>query len=122
MSLRLTHIVHRSFLTWFTLADKTIRAMGSTSPSRKAPINLAVGWPSASLLPPLRLESAAHSVLSNPQIAAESLNYGILEGYLPLREEIAKWLTAFYTPKDPITYDRIVISGGASQMFGGSKK
>lgn len=89
--------------------------MKSTSSSPKKPIDLLSGWPSPSLLPPLHLEAAAHSVLTDPQIAVQSLKYGPDEGYLPLREEIAKWLSRFYVPKNPVTLDRITITGGASQ-------
>lgn len=78
-------------------------------------INLLKGWPSQSLLPPEALKGAAGVVLSNRGIAVPSLQYGPDEGYYPLREEIAHWLTSFYKPKDAINLDRICITGGASQ-------
>ncbi|KAK5945680.1 Valine--pyruvate aminotransferase [Knufia obscura] len=81
----------------------------------KRPVDLLTGWPSPSLLPPAQLEAAAHTVLSNPDLTREALRYGEDEGYLPLREAIAGWLTKFYEPKETISYDRICISGGASQ-------
>lgn len=40
-------------------------------------------------------------------------------GYEPLRESIAKWLSAFYRPSQgDVTSKRIVITGGASQNLG----
>lgn len=81
----------------------------------KGPIDLLTGWPNPGLLPPAHLESAAHTVLSNPDLTRESLRYGEDEGYLPLRKAIAGWLTNFYEPQEKISYDRICITGGASQ-------
>lgn len=78
-------------------------------------INLLKGWPSPSLLPPEALKAAASTVLSDPSIAVPTLQYGPDEGYQPLREEIARWLTSFYKPEDAIKPDRICITGGASQ-------
>lgn len=91
---------------------KTLKRTMSTPKTR---IDFLSGWPNPALLPPLQLESAAHAVLSNSVVATESLKYAPDEGYHPLRKEIAKWLTGFYAPKDPIDQDRICITGGASQ-------
>ena len=41
--------------------------------------------------------------------------YGPDPGYEPLREHIGEWLTSFYRPREPVTADRICITGGASQ-------
>lgn len=81
----------------------------------KALINLLKGWPSPSLLPPDLLKTTAGIVLSDWNIAVATLQYGPDEGYYPLREEVARWLTAFYEPRDTIKADRICITGGASQ-------
>lgn len=87
---------------------------------RSAPrrhIDLFKGWPSTGLLPPLLLREAANHTLSqtDPAIITEILEYGADEGYQPMREAIAAWLTDFYAPRDAISYDRICITGGASQ-------
>lgn len=82
---------------------------------RKAIINLLKGWPSPSLLPPEALKAAAGTVLSDQITAVDSLQYGPDEGYHPLRQEVARWLTSFYQPKEAIKADRICITGGASQ-------
>lgn len=81
----------------------------------KALINLHRGWPSPSLLPPELLKTTAGRVLSDWNIAVPTLQYGPDEGYYPLREEVARWLTSFYKPRDVIKPDRICITGGASQ-------
>ena len=51
--------------------------------------------------------------LSDPQVWKPGLGYGPDEGYTPLRREVAKWLTSFY--KNPISMERVAITGGASQ-------
>lgn len=81
----------------------------------KAPIDFMTGWPNPTLFPPLKLESAAHTIFASSDLTRESLRYGEDEGYHPLRGEIAKWLTKFYAKQDPISQDRICITGGASQ-------
>jgi DNA-binding transcriptional MocR family regulator len=88
----------------------------ASGPSLKS-VNLMKGWPSPDLLPPLLLRDAAQRTLSqtNRSTITEILEYGDDEGYLPLRESIASWLTDFYAPKDPISPTRLTITGGASQ-------
>ena len=83
----------------------------------KRPIDFLSGWPNPGLFPPSHLESAAHTVLSDPKLTKESLKYAPDEGYGPLRESLAGWLTKFYQPRDPIGFDRICITGGASQYI-----
>lgn len=77
--------------------------------------DLFCGWPNPSLLPASLLANASSTVLSTPSIYTPGLLYGPDEGYSPLREEIARWLTSFYHPLEPISADRICITGGASQ-------
>ena len=84
--------------------------------SARRPINLLLGWPNPDLLPPKHLQTAATNVLLDTRDAVTPvLEYGDDPGYLPLRKEIAVWLTQFYAPRDPISHHRICISGGASQ-------
>ncbi|EXJ87178.1 hypothetical protein A1O3_04137 [Capronia epimyces CBS 606.96] len=78
------------------------------------PIDLFKGWPNPTLLPPQQLNNASANILSDPN-NMDVLFYGPDEGYGPLREEIAKWLSSFYQPREPISSGRICISGGASQ-------
>lgn len=85
------------------------------SANEKDEIDLFSGWPNPTLLPALDLQDAATAVLSNPSVANHALLYGPDEGYGPLRTHIAQWLTEFYRPREPISHDRICITGGASQ-------
>ena len=80
-----------------------------------APIDLFTGWPNTSLLPVSGLSAASSEVLSTPSIFTPGLLYGPDDGYFPLRDHIAKWLTSFYDSSNPISADRICITGGASQ-------
>ncbi|KAF1922695.1 PLP-dependent transferase [Didymella exigua CBS 183.55] len=83
--------------------------------SKKKLINLLRGWPNHSLLPTQLLDKSAHRVLTNNSVAFPALEYGPDQGDARLRKHLASWLTAFFKPQDPITDDRIAISGGASQ-------
>ncbi|PYH99441.1 PLP-dependent transferase [Aspergillus ellipticus CBS 707.79] len=80
-----------------------------------APVDLSRGWPNPALLPTAALAEASAAVMATPAIWTPALMYGPDEGYQPLREHVARWLTAFYQPRDPVTADRICITGGASQ-------
>ncbi|CDM34739.1 hypothetical protein DTO013E5_3344 [Penicillium roqueforti] len=79
------------------------------------PIDLQIGWPNPALLPASILSDSATTVLSTPSIANPALLYGPDEGYGPLRTHIAAWLSDFYQPREPVSAQRICISGGASQ-------
>ncbi|PYI05601.1 PLP-dependent transferase [Aspergillus sclerotiicarbonarius CBS 121057] len=78
-------------------------------------VDLSRGWPNPALLPTAALAEAQATVMATPAIWTPALMYGPDEGYQPLREHIARWLTAFYQPRDPVTPERICITGGASQ-------
>lgn len=83
--------------------------------SKKPLINLLKGWPNAALAPSNAVKTASNVVLSDLETSTLALRYGPDGGYEPLRVEIAKWLTAFYTPSTLIPSTQIAISGGASQ-------
>ncbi|KAL4787442.1 pyridoxal phosphate-dependent transferase [Aspergillus varians] len=78
-------------------------------------IDLFCGWPNPSLLPASALSDAVAAVMANPSIRNPALMYGPDEGYEPLRQHIAQWLTSYYRPVGPVTASRICITGGASQ-------
>ncbi|KAJ5329901.1 hypothetical protein N7452_010291 [Penicillium brevicompactum] len=78
-------------------------------------IDLFQGWPAISMLPVDRLKKAANDALSNEIIFATGLEYGPNEGHFPLRENIANWLSKSYAPPQPVSVDRVCITGGASQ-------
>ncbi|KAL9131333.1 MAG: hypothetical protein Q9217_000712 [Psora testacea] len=83
----------------------------------KGRINLVKGHPNPNLLPIEQVKAASIDALSTPDIltADSGLEYGPDPGYLPLRKHIAEWLTEFYCPRELINFDRICITGGASQ-------
>lgn len=78
-------------------------------------INLLRGWPNPTLLPVAQIKAAASAALSDPDVSTSGLLYGPDPGYEPLRQQLAKWLTLFYQPPETIGFERICISGGASQ-------
>ena len=82
---------------------------------RRRPIDLFKGWPNTDLHPPRHLDQAADQILSHPDVSGPVLCYGPDEGYPPLRQAVARWLTSFYARREAISPDRICISGGASQ-------
>jgi DNA-binding transcriptional MocR family regulator len=98
--------------------------MASTSTTT---IDLSSGFPSPSLFPLQQLNHATNTVLSTPSIWHEGMIYGPDEGHLPLRKNIAQWLSRFYHPDETtstststsgaskIEPERICITGGASQ-------
>lgn len=78
-------------------------------------IDLFRGHPNPDLLPMTALAEASAAAMATPGIRNQALMYGPDEGYKPLREHIAQWLTSFYQPRDSIPSGRISITGGASQ-------
>lgn len=110
----------KRFLTSFSLANQYLPFQANLltycSFNMTSPINLQLGWPSPRLFPTQRLATAATSCLNDPEIAKLALIYGPDLGYMPLRDEIAQWLSSFYLPSSgPIPKERIAITGGASQ-------
>jgi DNA-binding transcriptional MocR family regulator len=87
------------------------------NPNDMTEINLRLGWPNPRVLPIKLLQEASQLALSKPEAYTRDslLEYGPDDGFKPLRDKIAVWLTTFYLPSQPITTERICISGGASQ-------
>ncbi len=79
-------------------------------------INFRLGWPNPNLLPVNDLQIASQVAFSRTEASTRDslLEYGPDDGYLPLRRKVASWLTAFYLPQEPVSVDRICITGGAS--------
>ncbi len=76
-----------------------------------AVISLAAGSPAPEALPVKQLEEISKEILAEePSVA---LQYGVTEGYTPLREEVKKILAAkgVYDP----AYDEVIITSGAQQ-------
>jgi len=72
-------------------------------------------WPNLSLLPIPLLDKAAHHVFQQKPVAYPAMCYGPDAGDPRLRKNMAQWLTNFYRPADPVSEERICITGGASQ-------
>lgn len=72
-------------------------------------------WPNLSLLPTQLLDKSTHGVFKHDAVAFPAMCYGPDAGDPRLRRNISSWLTNFYQPADPITEERICITGGASQ-------
>lgn len=81
----------------------------------KKPINLLRGWPATSLLPTEQISVATRIALSNPNVSCPGLLYGPDPGFQPLRKEVSKWLSDFYSIPSAPDPERICITGGASQ-------
>lgn len=84
------------------------------------PIDLASGHPSPALIPIQDIQQAANNALSNPAIWQKGINYGPDAGYMPLRQNLSRWLTSFYATdrgeiEKPDDVERICVTGGASQ-------
>ncbi|GAB0138024.1 hypothetical protein EsDP_00006271 [Epichloe bromicola] len=86
----------------------------------KRPINLLLGWPSASLYPSTQLLQGASTIVHSEKKSVEALVYGPDKGYAPLRARIATWLSHVFSPgeDEPVSADRICISSGASANLG----
>ncbi|KAI0396733.1 PLP-dependent transferase [Xylariaceae sp. FL0594] len=112
--------------------DRTLAEEGAKVNMSKKSINLLRGWPSTSLLPAEALRAASQTALTDQHIWGPGLEYGPDPGYQPLREELARWLVAFYGEVVAIEEeeysaahdsdevpgaDRITITGGASQSL-----
>ncbi|KAF2011114.1 PLP-dependent transferase [Aaosphaeria arxii CBS 175.79] len=78
-------------------------------------LRFALLWPNFSLLPKHILQKATNTVLANHAIADPGLEYGPDPGDLKLRKNVASLLTNFYHFSNPISEDRVCITGGASQ-------
>ena len=84
--------------------------------SSQPPIDLFRGWPNADLLPVRQIRAASDAALSDASVFTPGLLYGPDDGFKPLRENLAHWLSEFYEEfSSPISPDRICVTGGASQ-------
>jgi DNA-binding transcriptional MocR family regulator len=97
----------------------TREGQASMTADSRSCINLLKGWPAPSLLPTALVERASVRSLNTPDVAIPSLEYGPDPGHEPLRRAVADWLTIFYRPvAGPTSFERITITGGASQSLG----
>jgi DNA-binding transcriptional MocR family regulator len=77
-------------------------------------ISFAGGIPDPALFPVPAIESAHRRILSDPARAAVALQYSPSEGYRPLRQWIADYMT---TLGAPCTGEQILITSGSQQAL-----
>jgi len=75
-------------------------------------ISFAGGLPAPEVFPTARIEEAAHRVLELHPTAA--LQYGITEGYLPLRELLVRHMARYGIE---VTPDNVLVTTGAQQAL-----
>jgi len=75
-------------------------------------ISLAGGWPDAALFPVSQFDEIVHDVLCHR--AKEALQYGVTEGYKPLRALLARQMADFGIHASE---DNIVVTSGSQQAL-----
>jgi DNA-binding transcriptional MocR family regulator len=73
-------------------------------------ISFAGGLPDPALFPAEKLQRAADRILGDPMLRAKALQYSPSEGYAPLREWIAAYMTSLGAP---VAMENIVLVGGS---------
>lgn len=77
-------------------------------------ISFAGGIPDPNLFPKSEIAEVCQKILSDPKRAATALQYSVSEGYLPLREELAKTMGKMGVPCGP---SNILITNGSQQAL-----
>jgi len=77
-------------------------------------ISFAGGIPDPALFPVQEIEAAHRRILGDPARAAVALQYSPSEGYRPLRQWIAQYMTALGAP---CTAEHILITSGSQQAL-----
>ena len=95
------------------LAGSTVREMLKYT-QRPEMISFAGGMPAPELFPTQRVMEAAGRLLGHPGTAQSSLQYGVTEGYLPLREMIARHTARYGIPAKP---ENVLITSGSQQAL-----
>jgi len=96
-------------LTWMTTS--VIRDIFKYIQSKDI-ISLAGGWPEADLFPVGQIDDITHYVLK--EMPHQSLQYGMTDGFTPLREAIADWMTELGVPAK---VENIAITSGSQQAL-----
>lgn len=96
-------------LAW--MSTSVIREILKTAQSPDT-ISMAGGWPEAGLFPVAQFEELAQYVLAH--MPRESLQYGLTDGFPPLRQAIAEHMTAQGVP---CRMENIVVTSGSQQAL-----
>lgn len=96
-----------------TIRPSAIRAM-SKYLGEPGVISFAGGAPDPKLFPAENVAAAAASILGDPARRQQALQYGLSEGYPPLREFLASELSAGHAPTEA---NEIIITNGSQQAL-----
>ncbi|HYJ12488.1 MAG TPA: PLP-dependent aminotransferase family protein [Thermomicrobiales bacterium] len=77
-------------------------------------ISFAGGLPDPALFPAERLQTAAAEIMADPARRNLALQYGPTEGYRPLREWVAEYMTRLGVP---CTVENIILTTGSQQAI-----
>jgi DNA-binding transcriptional MocR family regulator len=77
-------------------------------------LSFAGGIPDPALFPVAAIGAAYAEVLADPEMARQALQYSVSEGYLPLRQWIARRMALEGVPCEP---DNIVLTAGSQQAL-----
>lgn len=101
-------------------AERTRRLQSSTIrellkfTQRPEVISFAGGMPAPELFPLERFREAASRILADPEAGAAALQYSVTEGYLPLREMIARHSVRYGLHARP---ENVMITTGSQQAL-----
>jgi 2-aminoadipate transaminase len=95
------------------LAGSTIRELLKYT-QRPEMISFAGGMPAPELFPQEQFREAACRILTNPAAGQSALQYGPTEGYLPLREMIARHTSRYGIDARP---ENVLITTGSQQAL-----
>src|SRR4051812_6415720 len=106
-------------INWDTAFAERIRGMRASEirdllrvMQQPGMISFAGGIPDPELFPVNRVRAATDVVLADKHLASSALQYAVSEGYGPLREWIAGYMTGLGVP---CLVDNIVITNGSQQ-------
>lgn len=77
-------------------------------------LSFAGGIPDPGLFPAEEIQKGYDSILADPVLSRQALQYSVSEGYLPLRQWIAERMTRDGMPCDP---DNIMLTAGSQQAL-----
>ena len=78
-------------------------------------LSFAGGIPDPGLFPSERIQASYQAILADPELSQQALQYSVSEGYLPLREWVAKRYETMGVYG--VTADDIIITNGSQQVL-----
>jgi DNA-binding transcriptional MocR family regulator len=77
-------------------------------------LSFAGGIPNPALFPAEQIQAGYDTILADPKLAAQALQYSVSEGYLPLRQWIAERMTRDGMPCEP---ENVMLTAGSQQAL-----